>query len=89
MIYTIVLTPEAETQLKLWRKSGQKKTLQKIFSLLQELQEHPETGTGQVERLKGNLAGFWSRRIDKHNRIVYAIEDERVVVTVVSMMGHY
>ena len=47
------------------------------------------TGTGQVEQLKGNLSGLWSRRINKADRIIYSIEDERVIVTVISMKGHY
>ena len=42
-----------------------------------------------MEQLRGNMAGYWSRRIDKGSRMVYAIDDGRVVVTVVSMRGHY
>ena len=41
------------------------------------------------QQLKGDLSGLWSRRIDKGSRLVYSIEDDRVVVTVVSMKGHY
>ena len=70
-------------------KQGKKKDLAKIFSLFQELEEHPTTGTGQVEQLKGNLSGFWSRRIDKHYRIIYAIHEEIVTVEVVSVKSHY
>lgn len=40
-------------------------------------------------RLKGDLAGLWSRRIDKGNRLIYRIEDEMVTVFVVSAKGHY
>ena len=47
------------------------------------------TGTGQVEQLKGDLAGLWSRRIDKGNRLIYRIEDEMVTVFVISAKGHY
>lgn len=47
------------------------------------------TGTGQVEQLKGNLSGLWSRRIDKGSRMIYRIEDERVIVIIVSLKGHY
>lgn len=84
-----MLTPEAERHLELWKKSGQKKTLNKIMTLFEKLTEHPATGTGQVEQLKGNLAGLWSRRIDKESRMIYRIEDSRVIVTVVSLKGHY
>ena len=89
MIYRIVLTEEAETQLIQWRKSGQKKDIAKILSLFKELEEHPSSGTGQVEQLRGNLAGYWSRRINKHFRIIYAIHEETVSVTVVSVKSHY
>lgn len=68
---------------------GQKKDLQKILSLFRELEEHPTMGTGQVEALKGNLSGYWSRRINKHFRIIYAIHEEIVTVEVVSMKSHY
>lgn len=89
MTYTIILTPLAEKQLKEWKKSGQIKTLRKIAALFEELQKHPATGTGQVEQLKGNLQGFWSRRIDKSARMIYTIEEETVRVLVASIKGHY
>ena len=89
MSYELVLMPKAEQHLKEWKKSGQKKILQKIVSLFEELQQHPETGTGQVEQLKGNLQGYWSRRIDKGSRLIYKIEQEIVTVFVISLKGHY
>ena len=51
--------------------------------------EHPKHGTGQVEQLKGNRQGEWSRRIDKINRLIYTINDEIVMVEVISAKGHY
>lgn len=89
MTFQLVLTPEAEEHLKEWKKSGQKKTLVKIVKLFEELQKHPTYGTGQVEQLKGNLSGYWSRRIDKGSRMIYSIEDDKVIVTEVSLRGHY
>lgn len=89
MIYELILQPEAEEHLEEWKKSGQKKNLKKIADLFSELRVHPPTGTGQVEQLKGNLSGFWSRRIDKGSRMIYTIENEKVVVTVVSLKGYY
>ena len=89
MIYELILSDEAKEHLKEWKKSGQKKTLKKIADLLAELREHPRTGTGQIEQLKGELSGYWSRRIDKASRMVYTIEDERIIVTVISLKGHY
>lgn len=89
MIYELILMPEAVRHLIEWRRSGKKKIVKKIEGLLEELKEHPTTGTGQVEMLKGNFAGYWSRRIDKQNRLVYSIKDDVVTVTVVSLRGHY
>lgn len=89
MTYELVLMPEAEKHLLEWKKSGQKKTLRKILDLFEELRLHPTTGTGQVEQLKGDLVGFWSRRISKSERMIYNIEDDKVIVNVVSLKGHY
>ncbi len=89
MIYKLLLTKKAEEHLKEWKKSGQKKTLLKIISLFEVLQLHPTSSTGQVEQLKGNLSGYWSRRIDKGSRMVYFIEEDKVVVTIISLKGHY
>lgn len=81
--------PEAERNLKEWRKSGQKKTIKKIADLFEELRQHPTTGTGHVEQLRGNLSGLWSREINKGDRLIYCIEDDKVIVTVISLKGHY
>lgn len=89
MIYELILQPEAERHLREWQQSGQKKILKKIANLFAELREHPTTGTGQVEQLKGELSGYWSRRIDKGSRLIYKIIDEKVVVVVISLKGHY
>ena len=89
MRYKLVLTPEAERHLDEWRKSGQKKTLLKIAALLEELCKHPTTGTGKVEQLKGDLEGYWSRRINKASRLIYKIEEDIITVFVISLKGHY
>ena len=87
--YILILTPEAQNHLEEWKKSGQVKTLKKIIRLLEELTQHPTIGAGKPEQLKGDLSGYWSRRINKGDRIIYSIEDEKVTVTVISMKGHY
>lgn len=89
MIYSVVFSDEALDHLEFWQKSGQKKILGKIAIFVEELKVHPTSGTGQVERLKGSLSGYWSTRIDKGSRMVYRIEDDKVIVTVVSLKGHY
>ena len=89
MTYELILSDEATQHLIEWRKSGQKKILKKISNLFEELKEHPKTGTGHVEQLKGNLSGLWSREINKGDRMIYDIEDDKVIVNVVSLKGHY
>lgn len=89
MIYELILSDEAKEHMKKWRMSGQKKTLKKIADLFEELRQHPTTGTGHVEQLKGNLSGLWSREINKGDRMIYGIENDKVIVNVVSLKGHY
>ena len=64
-----------------------KKTLRKVNALLKDIQRNPYEGIGKPEPLKENLSGWWSRRIDSANRIVYR-EKDGVIVTA-SCKGHY
>jgi toxin YoeB len=89
MIYTIFLSKKAEEQLELFKKTGNKPQLKKIKKLLDELETHPETGSGNPEKLKYELSGYWSRRIDSKNRMIYSINNYSVVVTILSVQGHY
>lgn len=88
-MYTLYITNQAQNDIAYLIKNGGKAISKKIEKLLTELIEHPQTGTGQVEQLKGNRRGQWSRRIDKNNRLVYSIDDEIVTVEVISSKGHY
>ena len=88
MKYKIQFTPDANNDIKMFEKAGNKLVLKKINSLLLELSEHPKTGTGKPEQLKGYDENRWSRRITKKHRLVYDIEED-VVVLVVSAYGHY
>lgn len=89
MAYIIKFEEKAVKDLAELKKAGNKAAIVKIEKLLIEMIEHPTTGTGQVEALKGNLSGYWSRRIDKFNRIIYTVEEEVVMVTIISTKGHY
>ena len=64
-----------------------KKTLKRINQLLQDMLRNPFKGIGKPEPLKGNLSGFWSRRINEDNRIVYAVDDE--AITIIECRNHY
>jgi toxin YoeB len=83
----IILLPEADKHLSFWKKTGNKNILKKISKLLSSILETPYEGIGKPEALKYELSGKWSRRIDKENRIVYAISDN--ILYIYSLKGHY
>ena len=72
---------------KLQRSEPQ--AFKKLLKLESELREHPRTGTGHPEQLKGNRSDQWSRRITEKHRLVYEIHDTEVVVLVLTAYGHY
>ncbi|MBQ7691398.1 MAG: Txe/YoeB family addiction module toxin [Muribaculaceae bacterium] len=61
----------------------------KAQRLLNELMDHPRTGTGHPEQLSGDRAGQWSRRITRKHRLIYEIFDTEVYVDVLAAYGHY
>ncbi|MBR3075333.1 MAG: Txe/YoeB family addiction module toxin [Bacteroidales bacterium] len=87
-MYTIVFTEDAKKDLKELNKKAPQ-AVSKLSKLLDEVREHPRTGTGQVEQLKGYDGSVYSRRITKEHRLVYKIYDEVVEVLVLSTFGHY
>lgn len=64
-----------------------KKTLKRINMLLKDIERGNFDGIGKPEPLKGDMSGFWSRKIDDVNRLVYRIRDN--VLEIVSYKGHY
>lgn len=72
--YQIKILPQAREEIAHYKKSGKIAAYNKIKKIISELRLHPTSGTGQPEKLKYNLFGYWSRRIDKKNRLVYRIE---------------
>jgi toxin YoeB len=89
MSYTLEFSEIALADIKKHKKSGDKVVLKKIEKLLNELMEHPTTGTGQPEQLRHNLTGLYSRRINQKHRLVYSINEEIVTVLVLSARAHY
>lgn len=87
--FRIEIKPKAQNDLNKHFKSGNLASIKKIEKILLELSETPYSGTGQPEQLKHELTGYWSRRINQKDRIVYRVEEEIVMVYVVSAMGHY
>lgn len=69
-----------------WQKTD-RKTLNRINALLKEVARTPFSGTGKPEPLKYALSGYWSRRVTRHDRIVYRVEGDAVLV--VQIRYHY
>lgn len=71
----------------LYWQTQDKKTLKRINLLLQDISRNGYDGIGKPEPLKENMSGFWSRRIDDRNRIVYRIADD--AIQIIQCKGHY
>ena len=90
---TEVFSEEMEKHIS----SGQKKIVERILNLIEEIKIHPTTGTGKVERLKGKgerLKGkgerlIYSRRINDKHRLIYEIFEEEKKVVLAAAYGHY
>ncbi|MGB6037585.1 MAG: Txe/YoeB family addiction module toxin [Cryomorphaceae bacterium] len=89
MSYKLDFSKTALKDIEKHKKSGDKAIIGKIRKLLLELMEHPTEGTGQPEMLKGNLKGFYSRRINRKHRLVYSVDGEKVTVHILSAFYHY
>lgn len=68
-------------------QSQDKRTLKRINRLIEDTKRSPFEGIGKPEPLRENLSGYWSRRIDETNRLVYAVEDEAIII--ISCRYHY
>ena len=72
-------TDEAWSDYLYWQNQD-KKTLKRINKIIEDIKRSPFEGIGKPEPLKKNLSGFWSRRIDDTNRLVYAVDDNRFTI---------
>ncbi|MDU9049558.1 MAG: Txe/YoeB family addiction module toxin [Candidatus Electrothrix sp. Rat3] len=79
-------TDEAWKDYIYWQ-SQDRKSLKRINKLIDAVKRDPFRGIGKPEALKENLSGFWSRRIDEANRLVYAVTDQ--YITIISCRYHY
>ena len=90
MKYNVVFNELADKHIKQIQKSGDKASLKKLKQILNELEINPTHGIGNPEPLKHHLSGFWSRRINKKDRLIYEIiEEPENLVVIISALGHY
>jgi toxin YoeB len=87
MSFPLDFSDQAAEDINYHKKSGNKALLKKMLVLLEEISEHPFSGTGKPEALKHDLAGKWSRRINQEHRLIYEVKDNEIIV--VSLKGHY
>ncbi|MDD5150896.1 MAG: Txe/YoeB family addiction module toxin [Flavobacterium sp.] len=87
MRYHLDFSNQTKNDIDFHKKSGNKAILKKIFVLLNELIEHPYSGTGKPEPLKHDLNGKWSRRINIEHRLVYEVLEDKILIH--SAKGHY
>jgi toxin YoeB len=83
---SIRFTPAAWDDYTYWQGQD-KKTLRRINTLIEAVARDPFTGIGKPEPLMGNMAGYWSRRIDDVHRLVYTVDDADL--DVIACRGHY
>jgi toxin YoeB len=75
----VTFTPTALDDLRYWLKTD-KRQAERVLALLEEIRRTPFEGTGKPEPLRFQLAGCWSRRIDREHRLVYQVEEAEIVV---------
>lgn len=83
---TINIQPKAWNDLQFWLLN-ERKTLNRIFELVNAIIDDPFKGIGKPEPLRTNYKGYWSRRINEDDRIIYKIEQNEIVI--ISCRGHY
>lgn len=86
MIDVLSWTKDGWSDYIYWQ-SQDRKTLKRINVLILDSQRSPFSGLGKPEPLKENLSGFWSRRIDDTNRLVYAVDKNQI--TIIACRYHY
>ena len=88
MKYSIEFSSDVQKTLKKWKKSNPR-SFKKLHELLPELESHPRVGIGHPEPLKGYGNVRFSRHLSGHDRVIYDIYDDTVVVLVIQVGGHY
>lgn len=83
----IIFSPSAIEDLNYWKQTHDKKTLQKIRTLIESIQNDPFKGIGKPEPLKHEMKGMWSRRITREHRLIYEVTSSTIVIH--ALKEHY
>jgi len=84
----IQFSKSADKDFEFWCHSD-RRTTQKIISLLEEMAQTPFVGKGKPEALKHEYSGYWSRRLNSKDRIIYRVDEQAGILYIVSMRKHY
>lgn len=82
-----VFIAKAWADITYWQRSNDRKTLERINKLIKNIKQSSFSGIGKPEQLKHHLTGFWSRRINNQDRIIYTVSGKKIIV--MSCRGHY
>jgi toxin YoeB len=85
---SITFSPEAKEDYEYW-KMNNPVMVNRIKRLLKDMSEHPYTGIGKPERLKYELSGKWSRRINTEHRIIYIVREPEEDIYILALKYHY
>ena len=86
-MFQIDLDKKAKKQLDKIKTNS--RLLSKFLEIIADIEQNPYSPNFKFERLKGNLAGYCSKRLDKKNRVIYKVLDDKIIVIIVSILGHY
>ncbi len=87
--YLIDVERSAKKELQKHFKSGDKSTIKRIEQIFTELEQNPCKGVENPKQLRHSLSDYWSRKINKKDRLIYRIDNHTITVVIVSAMGHY
>ncbi|MCQ2314321.1 MAG: type II toxin-antitoxin system YoeB family toxin [Bacteroidales bacterium] len=87
-MYKVEFAKGLEKVLKKYKKSNPN-AFAKLIRLIPELEAHPRIGTAHPEPLIQGSSVTYSRRLNAHDRVIYDIYDDRVVVLIIAVEGHY
>jgi toxin YoeB len=82
----LAFTPSAFNEYNQWFENNPQ-IVQRIKTLIREIDHEPFKGIGKPEPLKGNWSGYWSRRIDQEHRLIYKVTNEQILIA--KCKGHY
>ena len=82
----VAFTKDAFSEYNHWFTTDIK-LVSRIQELIRDIDRDPFKGIGKPEPLKGNWAGYWSRRIDQEHRLVYKVSETQILI--VKCKGHY